>query len=73
MKLEITELEKEMLMAMGTDFIGFCLAHNSKEKHVTICSKCPVYNLCYIVGRDITVADWLAKNAEVIDKKEKQE
>jgi|WetSurMetagenome_2_1015567.scaffolds.fasta_scaffold51565_4 hypothetical protein len=70
MKLEIIELEKEMLMAMGTDFHGFCLAHNMKKNNVIVCPECPVYNLCSMIDRNIAVADWLAKNAEVIDKKE---
>jgi hypothetical protein len=71
MKIEITVLEKEMLKAMGMDFNVFCLAHNCKENHVIVCCKCPVYNLCFLVDGDITVADWLIENAKVIDEKEK--
>jgi len=68
-KIEITELEKEMLAAIGTDFNGFCLTHNIKENSVIVCYKCPVYNLCSIVDGNIAIADWLVKNAKVIESR----
>ena len=72
MKIEITELEKEMLVAMGTDFNGFCLEHNTYDvNNVIVCYKCPVYNLCSIVDGNIAAADWLAQNAKIIGTKEK--
>ncbi|MCK9576578.1 MAG: hypothetical protein M0R51_11700 [Clostridia bacterium] len=62
MKIEITELEKEMLKARTTDLEHFC----EKYTEGMNCNKCPVHDLCFDVAGHMEVTEWLISNAKVI-------